>query len=70
MVQFNDIIMGSIALIIVATIGILGLQTLNNANTTGIPAEQVTLIGMIGVFFIVGIVVSFVVKLKKGKGSN
>lgn len=69
MVNLNTIIMGSVALIIVATIGIVGLQTLNNANTTGIPAEQVTLIGMIGIFFIIGIVIAFVSKLKTGKGN-
>lgn len=63
----NDIIMGSVVLIIVATIGVVGLQTIANANTTGIPTEQVTLLGLVGIFFIIGVVVTFVIKLRQGK---
>lgn len=70
MVNLNDIIMGAVALLVVSTIGIIGLQQLNNANTTGIPSEQVTLLGMIGIFFIIGIVLSFVIKLRTGKKGN
>lgn len=50
----------SVALIILATIGITAMQLLFNATTTGIDASVVTLITtVVGIVFAVGIVVLF-----------
>ena len=65
MVNLNQIVYSVIALVIVGAIAGVGITSINDANTTGWSSTQVLLFGLIATFFVIGLLVAFIPKLKK-----
>lgn len=63
--DINQVIYAVIALVIVGALASVGITSINNANTTGWTDTQVLLFGLIATFFVIGLLVSFIPKLKK-----
>jgi len=64
MVNVNQIIYSVIALVIIGALASVGISSINNANTTGWTDVQVLLFGLISTFFVIGILVAFIPRLR------
>jgi Na+-transporting NADH:ubiquinone oxidoreductase subunit NqrD len=64
MVNLNYIVTTVIALVVIGALASVGISSINNANTTGWTDTQVLLFGLIGTFFVIGLLLAFIPKFK------
>ena len=65
MVNLNTIISAVIALVVVGSLASVGVTAINDANTTGWTDTQVLLFGLIGTFFVIGLLLAFIPRMGK-----
>ena len=66
MVNLDNVIYSVIALVIIGALATVGISSINNANTTGWTDTQVLLFGLISTFFVIGLLIAFIPRIKRG----
>jgi len=61
--NLDNVIYTVIALVIIGALASVGISAINDANTTGWTSTQVLLFGLIGTFFVIGLLLAFVPRL-------
>jgi len=67
LVNLDYVIYTVIALVIIGALATVGISAINNANTTGWTDTQVLLFGLISTFFIIGLLLAFIPRLRHGR---
>lgn len=52
---FGKVVGLFIIAILVGTVFVVGIQELENANTTGLSTSEITLLGIVGIILVVGV---------------